>query len=89
MHAYDHRSDVWKVLLLARFNPFAFVRFYRRWDLQAIELFNRALKRGGVFHVWGHSWEIDARGDWDRLERVCEYIAGRPSVRYLSNGELV
>ena len=50
--------------------------------------FDRCLDRGGVFHLWGHSWEIDARDDWRRLDRVLAYISGHPGVRYIRNGEL-
>ena len=28
-----------------------------------------AAGHGGVFHLWGHSWELDAHGLWGTLER--------------------
>lgn len=43
---------------------------------------------GGVFHLWGHSWEIEHNKDWGRLERVLSYFANRSDVKYLNNGEL-
>jgi peptidoglycan-N-acetylglucosamine deacetylase len=43
---------------------------------------------GGILHLWGHSWEIGLLNLWERLEAVLEYIAGRPDVRYLTNGEV-
>ncbi len=44
----------------------------------------------GVFHLWGHSWEVDAMGGWPILERFLEYAADRiPSAQRLSNGALV
>ncbi len=54
----------------------------------AIALFDTVLETGGVFHLWGHSWELDGRRDWERLDRVLDYIAGRSDVRYVANGEL-
>ncbi len=88
VHAYDHWSDVMPVLRLAHYDPLEFPRLFRRWDEQAIELFDRAFEFGGTFHLWGHSWEIERNGDWARLERVLRHIADRPGVRYAANGEL-
>ena len=33
-------------------------------------LLRATLASGGVFHLWGHSWEIQEQGQWDRLEYV-------------------
>lgn len=40
-------------------------------------LVDRACARGGVFHVWGHSWEIDRIGAWTLLDNVLRYAAER------------
>ena len=42
----------------------------------SIILFDKTLEEGGVYHLWGHSWEIDKNEDWNRLERVFKYISG-------------
>ena len=42
----------------------------------------------GVFHIWGHSWEIDQHNDRERLEGMFRYISARPGVKYITNGEL-
>lgn len=89
IHTYDHWLDIWGVLKLARFNPLRFLRLYRRWDRQAIALFDRVLEEGGVFHLWGHSWEVEAHGDWERLEEVFDYIANRPGVSYVHNTDTI
>ena len=47
--------------------------------------FDEMLKSGGVFHLWGHSWEIDQHKDWQRLEHVLQHIANREGVRYVTN----
>jgi len=51
-------------------------------------LFERAKARNGLFHLWGHSWEIDKNHDWQRLENVLAYIAKQPDVHYLTNGDI-
>jgi len=88
VNAYAHRVDLLVAARLARSNPRRTARLLRNWDELAIAWFDLCLRDGGVFHLWGHSWEVDARGDWARLNRVLEYIGGRPGVRYLTNGEL-
>ncbi|MEV6833281.1 polysaccharide deacetylase family protein [Streptomyces sp. NPDC051133] len=88
VNAYAHRVDVPLVLRLAGGRPARAAQLYRHWDELAIRWFDLCLERGGVYHLWGHSWEVDARGDWARLERVLAYISGRPDVRYVTNGTL-
>lgn len=60
------------------------------WDDLAIRLFDELLDADhpsshSIFHLWGHSWEIDSNGDWRRLHRVLEHVGQRPEVRYVSN----
>jgi len=51
-------------------------------------MFDRVMATGGVYHLWGHSWEIEERGEWERLERVLSYIGRHEGVSYVSNSEL-
>jgi peptidoglycan/xylan/chitin deacetylase (PgdA/CDA1 family) len=53
------------------------------------KLFDRVMEQGGVWHLWGHSWEIDEHGQWRRLREILEYVANRPDVLYLTNGQMV
>ncbi len=89
VHTYDHWSDVWGVLKLSRGNPFEFFKLYHRWDIQAIRLFDRVLERGGVYHLWGHSWELSENNGWERLKSVLQYIHGRSGVVYVRNSDIV
>jgi peptidoglycan/xylan/chitin deacetylase (PgdA/CDA1 family) len=88
LHAYKHWSDVWKVARFAKFRPMKFLR-YLEWDVLAQAMFDHVASEGGIYHIWGHSWEIDRHNDWDRLERVFRYISAHPGVKYVTNGELV
>ena len=36
------------------------------WPDRARSLLEAAIQRGGVFHLWGHSWEIEEFGQWAR-----------------------
>jgi len=88
VNAYAHRVDGPLALRLARLRPGRAARLYLRWDELAVRWFELCLRRGGVFHLWGHSWEVDARGDWHRLERVLAHISGRADVDYVPNSAL-
>jgi len=57
------------------------------WEIRAKLLFDLALEKGGVYHLWGHSSEIENKDEWAKLERVFAYISGREGVNYLSNSE--
>jgi peptidoglycan/xylan/chitin deacetylase (PgdA/CDA1 family) len=42
----------------------------RAWESAAISILQSARERGGVFHLWGHSSEIQESGQWESLEHV-------------------
>lgn len=50
-------------------------------------LFDAALAHGGIFHVNARSWEIDGNGLWPDLDALLSYVANRPGLRYVTNGE--
>lgn len=87
--AYNHYSDVLRIASFTHFNPFKLAVYYRKWDRLAMAMFDRTAKRGGVMHIWGHSWEIDRHGMWESLEKVFAHISKRPDVKYVSNKELI
>jgi peptidoglycan/xylan/chitin deacetylase (PgdA/CDA1 family) len=58
------------------------------WELRAKFLFDVALNSGGIFHIWGHSWEFKEKKEWEKLERVICYIANRKNVLYRTNSQI-
>ena len=88
VQAYRHLVDIGAALAYAKFDPVAAWHLYRHWDQLAMRLFDRVLEIGGVFHLWGHSWEVAGRNQWADLRRVCIYISDRPGVQYLVNGAI-
>lgn len=59
------------------------------WEVMAKRIFDYVLENGGVYHLWGHSWEIDKNEDWDKLEKLFNYIKDFENVNYLINSKLL
>lgn len=59
------------------------------WESRLKILFDRALKIGGVYHIYGHSHEFNSKNEWCKLESALAYISRNQAVRYMTNGELV
>lgn len=59
------------------------------WVGLAKSLFDSVLHDGGLWHLYGHSWEIEELRLWGDLREVLDYVANRPEVTYLSNGAAV
>jgi peptidoglycan/xylan/chitin deacetylase (PgdA/CDA1 family) len=52
-------------------------------------LFDAVLEKGGIWHLCGHSWEIEELGLWDDLCEILDYIGRREGVSYVPNCALV
>ena len=44
-------------------------------------------RNGGIFHLWGHSWEIQNNNSWGMLEQILRILSGRKDWEYLTNSE--
>lgn len=64
------------------------VKFFN-WPRFSKSLFNQVLKNGGIYHLWGHSWEIEKYGMWQDLEKILRHIANRGNVAYLTNSQVL
>lgn len=60
------------------------------WRVLAKASFDWCLVNGGVYHLWGHSWEIEENNDWVRLEKILAYIAKKTTkTQRRTNSELL
>ena len=59
------------------------------WFELGKRLFDRVLQNSGIWHLYGHSWEIDALNLWDELRAMLDYVSGREGVTYLPNGKIL
>jgi len=64
------------------------IRSLYDWEIRAKRLFDKVLEVGGVFHIWGHSWQIEEKNEWEKIERVFNYIANRKNVLYKTNSQI-
>ena len=55
------------------------------WAGLALSMFRSVVEHGGVFHLWGHGWELEERRLWDELEGLVREISRHPNVSYLTN----
>jgi peptidoglycan/xylan/chitin deacetylase (PgdA/CDA1 family) len=61
----------------------------RDWLALAKDLFLQTVARGGVFHLWGHSWEIEEQGQWGNLEKFLMTVGQwREGLEGVTNSEL-
>jgi len=61
----------------------------RNWIELGKRLFDSVVKNGGVWHMYGHSWEIDDLGLWKGLSELLDYVSHHKNVTYGPNCELV
>lgn len=41
-----------------------------------------------LFYLWGHSYEFDRDGNWDRIEKICQSLGGKNDTWYATNIEI-
>lgn len=72
-------------------NAWLFIRhgLSGQWNDHARAMLDLALHEGGVFHLWGHSWELEDEGQWQRLDQVLECMAGYTDrASAVTNGQM-
>lgn len=58
------------------------------WVEVGMRTFDYVQKQGGIWHLYGHSWELEDFRLWDGLRTLLDYVAQRDGVQYLTNGEM-
>lgn len=59
------------------------------WLELSKSLFDAVLENGGMWHLYGHSHELDKLNLWQGLEEILDYVGRRKDVMYIPNGEVV
>jgi peptidoglycan/xylan/chitin deacetylase (PgdA/CDA1 family) len=95
LQAYPHGWISYARNALRRGELLALLRYSlapdaRNWVSFAEKLARHAVDRGGVFHLWGHSWEIEKHGRWRELETVFAFLSRcRGGAKVQTNSELL
>jgi peptidoglycan/xylan/chitin deacetylase (PgdA/CDA1 family) len=62
---------------------------FEGWLQLGKRMFDRVLRHGGIWHLYGHPWEIEKLGLWPQLGEILEYVSNRSGVIYATNGQLL
>jgi peptidoglycan-N-acetylglucosamine deacetylase len=62
---------------------------FESWLALGKKLFDRVLAQGGVWHLYGHPWEIEKLNLWSQVKEILDYVAQREGVTYLTNAQLL
>jgi peptidoglycan-N-acetylglucosamine deacetylase len=86
----DYFRTLAKTLDLRRAWMYA-AKYHRasNWIELAKLIFDSVHRRGGIWHLYGHSRDIEELRLWEGLREVLDYVANRPGVLYVANGPLV
>lgn len=94
VQAFGHGPAAYLRNALRRFRADNLLRYWRcgggSWLVLLRGLLREATDRGGVLHLWGHSWEIDENSLWAELRegmRILKDALG--TMITATNGQLV
>lgn len=73
---------------LFRYNLVKVILGARDWEKRAQIMFDIAYKMNGVWHLFGHAYQIKNERTKARLEKILEYVANRSNVMYGSNKQI-
>jgi hypothetical protein len=82
--AHSIRRKNWRGLL-----DVLSIGYNRTWFEIAKSFFKKFLMRGGVYHLWGHSWQIEQNNQWNEIEKLFAFISQKSGNEYLTNNEIL
>jgi peptidoglycan-N-acetylglucosamine deacetylase len=78
VQAFPHHTSAYLRNILRRRRVSNLVNYLRSergdWTRMAGSLLSRISSSGGVFHLWGHAWEVDQFDLWLDLERLFQVL---------------
>lgn len=102
MQVCSHSKEITAMLNSANFNQGSIsnivmpkinkLNFYSKdiykWSDIAKVIFSTIKDMNGVFHLWGHSWEIEKQNLWYELKVFLDFVALQEDIEFLDNSEL-
>ena len=95
---YDHLKMIYIIELIRSRNVKLFyflmknLRSFARWDELANATLKYTIQFGGIWHLWGHSWEIEKYSNWKKLIKIFEKIkevAETRNISLMDNSQLI
>jgi peptidoglycan-N-acetylglucosamine deacetylase len=92
---YPHRRSVHLRHALKEGNLTGLLSWCGLWEMEndpvqlAESLLQHCRQHGGVWHLWGHSWEIEEFHLWGVLEDVLRRISNLQDVLYRTNSQVL
>lgn len=89
IQAFRHNKAAYLKNLLRRgevkdlFRYCATLQKCNSWVELGRRLFEHVLQYGGVWHLYGHSWEIEEHDLWGELDEMLAYVSGHEEVQYV------
>ena len=83
-----HNFDLQEDLIL--FNPTVY--HHVEWDKMyalAEQFISLQTEKPQIFYIWGHAYEFDIHGEWERFEDFCRLISGHKDIFYGTNREVL
>jgi hypothetical protein len=62
------------------------------WSVMSRKILMELLEDGGIFHLWGHSWEIEKKGEWGKLDSFLSEVSTcikSGDIVQVTNGDLL
>jgi peptidoglycan/xylan/chitin deacetylase (PgdA/CDA1 family) len=95
LQAFPHRSLTYLKNLGRRKDMQGIRRYFKdylrceNWMELGKKLFLEVMEQGGIWHLYGHSWEIEKFDLWDQLNDLLAFVSGRSDVIYASNSAVL
>jgi len=74
--------------LANRYPAFQHMTFGKNWLHSLKAMLNKYQHSNKIFHIWGHSWEIEENGLWNDLEEFLKY-ANSLDIQSLTVSDLI
>jgi len=91
-YSHSHTVQMRHALLEGNFsgawNYWKIYQGAKPWQEHFQHALDHVAEHGGIAHLYMHSWEIDALGQWPILESAFRAITNQPVLTRVTNGEL-
>lgn len=92
LQVYQHSKATYAKHLIKRKRAYDLIQWLKQGSTNdliklAESFINNIHERGGCFHLWGHSWEIEEYNLWKKIENIFKIISNQKEFSYCTNGD--